>query len=137
MSDRSDHAPPIQGEPQRSLGFGELMFSKTYSGDRCMLSLEGELRHGNSEELYQEVLRLFEAGVIDLLLDFRNLSYCDTAGLQSLVRIYKYVQENQGLKFSILVIPGELQDILKTCRFDKFMHITDDEAVACADFQQP
>jgi len=135
MYDNRKHIIPTETDTNPH-GVGELLFRKAYSGNRCMLALEGELKHGNSEELYKEVLGLFQAGVSDLILDFRNLSYCDTAGLQSLVRIYKYTEDYPNLKYVILVEENELYDILRTCRFDKFMEISLDPSITEGDWQK-
>ena len=135
MADTPDKFAPVENEPNPH-GIGGLSLRSAFSGKRCKLALEGELKHGNSDELYQEVLRLFQSGVTDLILDFRNLSYCDTAGLQSMVRIYKYTQEYPSYKFVILVQESELYDILRTCRFDKFMEISVDDAIAQGDWTQ-
>ncbi len=136
MGNSANSSPPATGSQEKGLGIGEIAFRRAFSGDKCMLSLAGELRHGNSEELFSETVRLYESGVTDLILDFRTLDFCDTAGLQSLVRIYKYVQDNSKLSFVILVHEGELDTILRTCRFDKFMHITHDDSIAAGDWQQ-
>ena len=132
MPENKKNIISFEGETGRRIG--ELLFKRAYSGDRCILALEGELRHGNSEELYLEVLRLFQSGVTDLILDFRELAYCDTAGLQSLVRIFKYTQDSDTLKYVILVDENELYDILRTCRFDKFMDISLDASIIEGDW---
>ncbi|MCX6647736.1 MAG: STAS domain-containing protein [bacterium] len=103
------------------------IFDRSYAGDRCMMAVVGELRQAHAESLFDEAVRLFKSGVKDLILDFRKLDYADTAGLQNLVRIYRYAKENDGMQFSILTQTGDIIDILITCRFDKFIHISQDE----------
>lgn len=111
--DNEKYKPPVIG--------------KAYAGERCMMTIIGELRHFSTESVFEEVITIFESGVKDLILDFRRLRYADTAGLQNLVRIYKYVEGNPGLHFSVLTQPGEIMNVLKTCRFDKFINISQDE----------
>lgn len=103
-----------------------LKFRRAFASRKCMLSLIGELRHILAESLFEEVIRLYESGIKDLILDFRKLEYADTVGLQNLVRIYKYVDENDDISFSILAPDGEILDILRICRFDKFIDIRQD-----------
>jgi anti-anti-sigma factor len=103
------------------------IFDKAYAGDRCMVGVAGELRQAYAESLFKEAVLVYKSGVKDLILDFRRLEYADTAGLQNLVRIFKYSRENEGLRFAILAQPGDILDILKTCRFDKFIRISQDE----------
>ena len=114
LPDKNSDKPPI--------------FDRAYAGDRCMVAIIGDLRQAYAESLFDEAVGLFKSGVKDLILDFRKLDYTDTAGLQNLVRIYKYSKENVGLRFAILTRPGVILDILKTCRFDKFIHISQDES---------
>jgi anti-anti-sigma factor len=108
----------------------ELTYLKEYDGDRCKLTLVGELKHENSDSLYRFSKEIFESGSNDLVIDFRKLEYVDTAGLQSLVRVYKHVASSENLSFIVLAREGELMDILRTCRFDKFINITLDPAAA-------
>lgn len=103
-----------------------LKFKRAFASEKCMLSLIGELRHTLAESLFEEVIRLYKSGVKDLILDFRKLEYADTVGLQNLVRIYKYVDENDDISFSILAPAGEILNILQICRFDKFIDIRQD-----------
>ncbi len=103
-----------------------LMFKRAFASEKCMLSLIGELRQTLAESLFEEAIRLYESGIKNLVLDFRKLEYADTVGLQNLVRIYKYVDENDGISFSILAPRGEILDILRICRFDKFIDIRQD-----------
>ena len=122
--------------PEENGVMKKLVIERSYQGDRCRLALSGELRHDNSSQLFSEVIGLFDSGVTDLLLDFLGLDYVDTAGLQSLVRIYKHVSDNENLKFRILAHEGEMMEILRTCRFDKFIPITLDPDEASGDWQR-
>ncbi len=112
----------------------ELTYRKEYDCDRCKLTLVGELKHENSDSLYRFAMEIFESGSNDLVIDFRKLEYIDTAGLQSLVRVYKHVVKNEDLSFIVITREGELMDILRTCRFDKFINITLDPAAADGDW---
>jgi anti-anti-sigma factor len=104
----------------------QIRLIKLFSGDRCKLSLSGELKHGNAEYLFTNVQELFESGCTFVILDLKDVSYCDTAGLQSLVQVYKYLQSKKGLTFRIYATDGVVMDTLRTCRFDKFLQITQD-----------
>lgn len=114
------------GVAQKKSDAQMLVFKRAFASERCMLSLIGELRHTLAESLFEEVIRLYESGIKNLVLDFRKLEYADTVGLQNLVRIYKYVANNDGISFSILAPDGEILDILRICRFDKFIDIRQD-----------
>ena len=112
----------------------ELTYRTEYDGDRCRLTLVGELKHENSDSLFRKAQGLFETGVSELVIDFRRLEYVDTAGLQSLVRVYKHVNRHEKLSFIVIAKEGELMDIFRTCRFDKFINITLDPAAGDGDW---
>lgn len=135
MEKPSQKKPIIAREPQDQQ-HQSTVFKKSHAGSRCKLELEDELVQGNAEELFREVIQAFESGTTEVILDLRRVQYLDTAALQSLVRIFKYAQGKSGLKFVVLAVEGRLLDILKTCRFDKFMTITQDESVVKDDWVQ-
>ena len=99
---------------------------KRYSGDRCRLSLIGELRHGNTEGLSKIVFELYESGCSAVLLDLSEITYCESSGLQSLVQVYKYVQSKPGLTFRVYAPNGTVMESLKTSRFDGILQVTQD-----------
>ena len=113
-----------------------IAFTRYFDGDRCLLAVAGELKHGQTHVLYDEVVSIFESGVRDVIIDLRDVSYTDTVGLQNLVMIYKYVKDNERLDFSVLVPEGEIWEILVSCRFDKFINITRDESTITGDWLQ-
>jgi anti-anti-sigma factor len=108
---------------------GALSFTSYKKGSDCLISFLGELRHGSAEYLFEATVNIFELGVTNLIIDFREVSYADTIGLQNLVKLFKYVQARGNLKFCIFVSDGDLREVLRTCRFDKFINITQDESV--------
>ncbi len=113
-----------------------IVLRRQFDDKRCLLSIEGELRHHNTEQLINEVFKLFEFGIKELVLDWRKVDYCDTAGLQTLVQIYKYVQDNPELSFTLYAEEGSLMDTLRTCRFDKFITITQDQSSLSGDWHK-
>jgi len=125
----TESGPKSSPEGSRTVRMSSLLkIQRLYIGDRCKISLSGELRHGNAEHLLANVQDAFESGSREVLLDFSRVEYCDTAGLQSLVQIFKYVQSNQGWKFWIYAPEGMVMETLQTCRFDKFLDITQNPA---------
>ncbi len=120
----------------RKIPEAALNLRRQFDGERCMISLDGELRHGNADVLFEEAVRIYESGTKSLVLDWRDLTYCDTAGLQSLVQIYKYVQNEQELELILFTGEGNLLDTLRTCRFDKFINISHDKNDLDGNWQQ-
>ncbi len=127
---------PIQARDSQDPQRQSTVFKRARAGSRYKLELEDELVQGKAEDLFREVIQAFESGATEVVLDLRRVQYLDTAALQSLVRIFKYAQGKSGLKFVLLAVEGRLLDILKTCRFDKFMTITQDESVVKDDWVQ-
>ena len=131
--DEFDHA--LGGTRHGSAGKGpQLQFQKYVSGERTKLALSGELRHGNAESLYVKIQESFDSGTKSMILDLAGVTYCDTAGLQSLVKVYKYLQDKPGLKFRIFAPKGFVMETLQTCRFDKFLDITQDSGEVAGDW---
>jgi len=117
--------PPRKGARREP----RLEMRRYFCDDRCRLSLVGEVRHGSAESLLGKVQEMFESGCRYVLLDLSEVSYCDTAGLQSLVQIYKYLQGRTDLTFIIFAPEGMVMETLRTCRFDKFLQITQDMSI--------
>ncbi len=66
--------------------------NKTVKNDETTLSLVGRLDTTTAPELNEELKSLFENGVKDLVLDFKELEYISSAGLRELL----YAQKNIG-----------------------------------------
>ena len=125
--DREESGKVTPGASRGSTGQeSQLQFLKYELGERMKLALVGELRHGNAESLYLRIQEAFDAGAKNILLDLGGVTYCDTAGLQALVKVYKYLQDKPGLVFRIFAPEGFVMETLQTCRFDKFLSITQD-----------
>ena len=123
--EKPGHVPP--GSSRDSNGQeSQLQYLKYKLGERTKLALAGELRHGNAESLYFRILEAFDAGAKNILLDLGEVTYCDTAGLQALLKVYKYLQDKPALAFRIFAPEGFVMETLQTCGFDKFLNITQD-----------
>jgi len=109
--------------------------NKVFDGDKCRLSVVGELKQEHANILYEEAVNAFDIGARHLIVDFSETDYADTIGLQNLVLIFKHVSTNPDLKLEVYVPEGELMEILRTCRFDKFIDIHNDEAVLSGNWQ--
>lgn len=123
------------GEPSREVDRPKLSLECTRCGDRCLLSVQGELRHGNAHQLVEEAMRAFGSGLKALVIDFRDVEYCDTEGFRTLVEIHKHVDEDPELSLVVFLPEGNLLDVLTTYRFHKFLKITQDESVLAGDWQ--
>jgi len=125
----ADSKDPSMKKEDTPLDDGSVKFERKQVGSREILSFEGELRYGNSDRVYREIIGMYEAGALEILLDFRAVDYVDTTGLQSLVKLYQHVESNPELKFKILIASGEQRDVLQICKFDRFIDITDNSDV--------
>ena len=100
-----------------------LRILESCSKGNVLISLRGELRQQDGQTLFEKACSHYENGAKQVILDFSELRYCDSAGLESLVQIYKYVRERDGLALKIYTGEGPIVEIFKTCRFDKFLDI--------------
>jgi anti-anti-sigma factor len=112
-----------------------LTIKKMVCQNQCLMTISGELKHGQSEIVFDEAVQIFGSGSSELVIDLRPLNYCDTSGLQSIVRIYKYVRNDPSLKFTLLIKAGDLADVLHTCRFDQFIDISFDPSIISAEWK--
>jgi anti-anti-sigma factor len=129
--EKSNHG----GEPPHEVQRPRLSLESVRSGDRCLLSVQGELRHGNAQRLTEEAMRAFSSGLKSLVLDFRDVEYCDTEGFRTLVEIHKHVERDPELSLVVFLPKGNLLDVLNTYRFHKFLKITQDESVLAGDWK--
>lgn len=115
--------PATAGSP--SGGFPGIEITGEARGTKVAIRFSGELRYPSTDEILSKVSNLMGEGYSEVLLDLRDVSYCDTAGLGVLVQIYKQaVQKGTALK--VFVSEGAFLSTLRTCNFQKFMKIMTD-----------
>lgn len=74
----------------------KLAFETARSGDQVSLTLTGELDLATGPSLEQAVAALLPDGLGALLLDLHGLTFCDSSGIASLIRVQRAVAAAGG-----------------------------------------
>jgi anti-sigma B factor antagonist len=88
-----------------------LTFEIEHDGDTVVVKCHGKLVAGATEEFYQAVKQLLpqEKSVV---VDLAELSYVDSSGLGTLVRLYTSARK-QGCELKLLHLGKQLRNVLK------------------------
>jgi len=88
-----------------------LTFVIERDGDAAVVKCHGRLVLGTSEEFYQEVKHLLPQVKV-VVVDLAELTYVDSMGLGTLVRLYTSARQ-VGCEFKLLHLGKQLRNILK------------------------
>lgn len=76
-----------------------------------MISVSGELDLASSAGLDEELQRLIESDVEQVILDLRELEFMDSTGLSTLVKAHQRAEE-AGRRFGLVRGPQQVQRLL-------------------------
>ena len=100
----------------------------------CIVDLSGRITLGDESDLLREMLnRELERGHKKLLLNLREVTYCDSAGLGELIGCFNTVTRRGGT-LKLLYLPKKMRDILQVTRLDGLFEICSDETAAVKSF---
>jgi anti-sigma B factor antagonist len=88
-----------------------LIFAIERDGDTAVVKCHGRLVAGTTEELYHEVKDLLPQTKF-VVVDLADLTYVDSAGLGTLVRLYSSARK-LGCEFKLLHLGKQLRNLLK------------------------
>jgi anti-sigma B factor antagonist len=88
-----------------------ITFEIERDGDAAVVKCHGRLVLGTSEEFYQEVKHLLPQTKV-VIVDLADLTYVDSMGLSTLVRLYAASQQ-VGCQFKLLHLGQQLRNVLK------------------------
>jgi len=105
---------------------------KTESNGAVMVLVvrEERLDAHNSDELKLEMIRLFESGTKDLLVDLKEVRFIDSSGLGVLVAGYKNASTHQG-SIKLCSLQAQVKSMFELTRLHRVFDIfqTVDEAL--------
>lgn len=99
-----------------------MTINKTISGNTVTLALSGRLDTVTSTQLTDELEQSFEAGSINLILDFGDLNYISSAGLRVLLTTQKRVNA-LGTKLKIISVNDTVREIFDITGFSNVLEI--------------
>lgn len=99
-----------------------------------IIDCSGRITLGDESDLLRDMLnRELERGHKKLLLNLREVTYCDSAGLGELIGCFNTVSRRGGA-LKLLYVPKKMRDILQVTRLDGLFEICSDETAAVKSF---
>ena len=104
------------------------------SGDVAIVDLSGRITLGDGSGLVRTTIKeLTGAGSRNILLNLKDVTYIDSAGLGELVGSYATVA-SQGGAIKLLNVQGKVKDLLQMTKLYTVFVTFDDEAAALRSF---
>ena len=113
-----------------------MQFEERSVGDVVVLAVSGELTldPSGSFALKDKVRSLIAQGQRRLLLDLKNVSRVDSAGLGELVQASYVTAKDAGGSLKLVNLTDNLKDLLRSTRLITVFDICDNAEVAIASF---
>jgi len=103
------------------------------SGAVSILVLEGQLAGSSSKSFREAMDTLIDSGRTQILLDFTELTFMDSAGIGELVSGYRTI-DRLGGSLKILKPGKRIQDTLTLTKLLPIFEVFEDRAAAVASF---
>jgi anti-sigma B factor antagonist len=97
-----------------------LALHTTRRDDRVTVSARGSIDLHSSDELRERLEALVEEGHREIVVDLTAVDFCDSSGLNVLVRAYKQARAH-GHVFSVTGAYGRVENVLRTTGLDRFL----------------
>jgi anti-sigma B factor antagonist len=88
-----------------------LTFEIERDGDKAVVKCHGRLVIGTADEFYHEVKLILPQTKV-IVVDLEDLTYVDSLGLGTLVRLYASAKQG-GCEFTLLHLGKQLRNVLK------------------------
>ncbi|MEU3051280.1 STAS domain-containing protein [Streptomyces sp. NPDC006984] len=103
-------------------------------GGVTVLDLKGDMTIGVGDVAVRNAAQEFmEAGLRNILLNMRDVTMTDSAGIGELVSAYTTVS-NRGGKLKLVNLPSKLSDLLQITQLISVFEVFDEEDEAVASF---
>jgi len=99
-----------------------------------VVSLNGELDNESAELLRNNIEELINAGKTNIVLNFGELTYSNSAGLRELIASYK-LAGSKGGKLILCSLQPQLDDLFSFTNLKKVFEIYPNEVDAIASFK--
>lgn len=105
-----------------------------HSGNVAIVDLAGRITLGEGCGLVRDTIKgLVNGGARNLLINLRNVTYIDSAGLGELVGSYATIS-NMGGNIKLLHVEGKVKDLLQITKLYTVFVTFSDEAAALKSF---
>jgi len=85
--------------------------------------ISGDLTFLNWEEVLVDIKRLYNLGDKQFILNWKGVGIVDTAGLQTLVSLFKTKRKDPEFNFVLVTDNPNHLKVIKICGFDKIISI--------------
>lgn len=85
-----------------------------------LIIARGSIDLHSSDELRERLTKLVDGGEHDLVVDLAAVDFCDSSGLNVLVRAYKHARAGGG-DLSVVGAHGRVENVLRTTGLDRFL----------------
>jgi anti-anti-sigma factor len=105
--------------------------------------LQGQLNMGSTAQLENMARTAYDSGMRDLLIDLSETTSLTSAGLRTLVVLYRLLGDSsadaggsrrKSAHLKLLNLPPDLRQVIHIAGFDNFIDIYDDFPTAVASF---
>lgn len=97
-----------------------LALHTTRQDGRATVAARGSIDLHSSDELRERLAELVEAGDREIVVDLTAVDFCDSSGLNVLVRAYKQAR-TQDASFTVTGAYGRVENVLRTTGLDRFL----------------
>jgi len=97
-----------------------LALQTTRHDGRATIAARGSIDLHSSEELRARLTELVDAGEREVVVDLTAVDFCDSSGLNVLVRAYKHARA-QNATLVVTGAYGRVENVLRTTGLDRFL----------------
>jgi anti-sigma B factor antagonist len=97
-------------------------FPVAWLGEAAVITLPEEIDISNSEQVREELLSLLNRGPAVLIVDMAETTFCDSAGVNALVRAHKRATAN-GAEIRLVVSSPGVQRVLDITGVDRLIPV--------------
>lgn len=91
-------------------------------------NFERDFTFDNADEYVIEIKKIFDKYSLDLVADFKNVSYIDSNGIGQIVHIIKYLKETSH-EFYMINVDESVARVLELSRLDKLFYFSRDSII--------
>lgn len=92
----------------------------TREDTRATVSARGSIDLHSSDELRDRLTELVDMGMQEIVVDLTAVDFCDSSGLNVLVRAYKHARTHDAT-LTVTGAYGRVENVLRTTGLDRFL----------------
>ena len=108
----------------------------SWLGEAAVITLPEEIDISNSEQVREELLSLLNRGPAVLIVDMAETTFCDSAGVNALVRAHKRATAN-GAEIRLVVASLGVQRVLANTGVDRLIPVYPSMTASLAEPGEP